>query len=44
MLHDGREGLVATRTLCFGTRMLRQTNSFVAAHHPAPHRLMNKVG
>ena len=35
---------VATRTLCFDTRMLRQTNGFVAAHQLTSHRLMNKVG
>jgi hypothetical protein len=35
---------VATRTLCFDTRMLRQTNGFVAVHHPNPNRLMNKTG
>jgi hypothetical protein len=41
---DGRDGLVETRTLCFDTRMLRQTNGFVAAHLLDPHRLMNKTG
>jgi hypothetical protein len=33
-----------TRTLCFDTRMLRQTNGFVAAHHLDPNGLMNKMG
>jgi hypothetical protein len=37
-------GPVATRTLCFDTRMLRQTNGFVAAHHLIPHWLMNRMG
>jgi len=40
----GGVGPVATRTLCFDTRMLRQTNGFVAAHHPFLHALMNKLG
>ena len=35
---------VETRTNCFDTRMLRQTNGFVAAHQPFSHRLMNKMG
>jgi hypothetical protein len=40
----GGVGPVATRTLCFDTRMLRQTNGFVAAHHPFLQALMNKLG
>jgi len=35
-------GLVATRTLCFDTRMLRQTNGFVAAHQLTSRCLVNK--
>jgi hypothetical protein len=40
----GRRWALATRTLCFDTRMLRQTKVFVAAHQHDTHRLMNKMG
>jgi hypothetical protein len=40
----GWRWILATRTLCFDTRMLRQTNGFVAAHHLSAHALMNKTG
>jgi hypothetical protein len=40
----GRRWALATRALCFDTRMLRQTNGFVAAHHLNAHALMNKMG
>jgi hypothetical protein len=35
---------LATRTLCFDTRMLRQTNGFVAAHRLISCSLVNKRG
>jgi len=41
---DGRWWALATRTLCFDIRMLRQTNSFVAVHRLIPKRLVNKTG
>jgi len=40
----GGVGPVATRTLCFDTRMLRQTNGFVAVHQLRTRPLMNKIG
>jgi hypothetical protein len=42
--HVGRDGLVATRTLCLDTGMLRLTNRFVAAHLPVPNRLIDNSG
>ena len=41
---DGRLRALATRTLCFDTRMLRQTNGFVAAHHLTSRSIVNKRG
>jgi len=33
-----------TRTLCFDTRLLRQSNGFVAAFHHPRETTANKVG